>query len=176
MANYLVTGGAGFIGSHIARRLLKLGHHVTVIDNLSTGQVGNVPDGAELIIADLREPPRITGKYDAVLHLAAQVSAAVSFDNPRYDLENNLLATTNLLSWCEKNEIGRFIFASSMGVYGRCALVEALESGPCLPQSYYGIHKLAAEGYVRLYPARLNNMKIKIICVYLFCIRVPIIQ
>lgn len=143
MANYLVTGGAGFIGSHLAKRLLRDGHEVSVLDDFSAGSKKNIPEGAKLM--------GFWGKkFDAVFHLAAQCSQAVSFDDPRSDMQSNQMLTLDLLDWCEKCDIDRFIYTSSMAVYGHNAGAGPSEYSVCRPTSYYGVHKLASEGYIRL--------------------------
>jgi UDP-glucose 4-epimerase len=148
----LITGGAGFIGSHLARRLLSAGHSVTVIDNLSTGQKKNVPAGATLIRGDLSNKNILkkipSCEYDAVLHLAAQSSGEVSNEQPEYDLKVNTLSTLQLLKWCKDSGIPRFMYASSMAVYGDNPHLPVAESEPCHPLSFYGISKLSSEQYV----------------------------
>jgi len=118
----LITGGAGFIGSHLAASLLADGYGVVVADNLSTGRRENVPEGAELVEADLRRPADVDRiprrSYDAVLHLAGQCSGEKSFDDPLYDLEANAGSTLLLAEWAIENEIPAFVHASSMSVYG----------------------------------------------------------
>ncbi|MGE5832790.1 MAG: NAD-dependent epimerase/dehydratase family protein, partial [Methanomicrobiales archaeon] len=148
----LVTGGAGFIGSHLARRCLSLGHEVTVIDNLATGQRGNVPPGAAFIEGDIsdeatldRIPP---GRIDAVLHLAAQSSGEISDERPDLDLRVNTLGTLLLLSFCRRRGIPRFLYASSMAVYGDPPRNPVSEEVPCHPLSFYGISKRASELYI----------------------------
>jgi UDP-glucose 4-epimerase len=148
----LVTGGAGFIGSHLARRCLALGYDVTVIDNLATGKRGNVPPGAAFIEGDIsdgevlsRIPPR---RIDAVLHLAAQSSGEVSDEHPDLDLRVNTLGTLLLLTFCKKRGIPRFLYASSMAVYGDPPCNPVSEEEPCRPLSCYGISKRASELYI----------------------------
>lgn len=148
----LITGGAGFIGSHLAQRCLSMGCDVTIIDNLTTGQRENIPAGAVLIegdISDGRTLDRIpAGRIDAVLHLAAQSSGEISNEHPDLDLRVNTLGTLLLLSFCMRRGIPRFIYASSMAVYGDPARNPVSEGDPCRPLSFYGISKLASEMYV----------------------------
>jgi UDP-glucose 4-epimerase len=145
----LLTGGAGFIGSHLAAALLKKGLHVDIVDNLSTGKLENIPDGAQFLELDLRfengikELPR--KKYSAVLHLAGQSSGEKSFEDPVYDLDANARSTLLLSDWARKTGIGAFIYASSMGVYGQCEQQPVHESTEASPISYYGASKLGAE-------------------------------
>src|SRR5256885_5486431 len=102
----LVTGGAGFIGSHLAMRLLTEGWSVDIVDNLSTGYRENVPEGASLIRLDLSrddlQSALPSDRYDVVFHLAAQSSGEISFDDPSYDLRTNCQSTLLLLEWCKK--------------------------------------------------------------------------
>lgn len=148
----LVTGGAGFIGSHLTRRLLADGHRVSVVDNESTGRRGNVPVAAFYLRADVTrlaeiEPMFVEG-VDAVCHLAGQVSIIRSFSDPVVDLRTNVEGTLNVLQLCLRHKVPRLLYASSMTVYGNCATVPTPEAELCQPDSYYGITKHAAERYV----------------------------
>jgi UDP-glucose 4-epimerase len=155
MKKYLITGGAGFIGSYIARRLIDAENEVWIVDNLSTGSQDNIPKEAHFLKADLSQ--KITykrlpnEKFDAVFHLAAQSSGPISYYKPVYDLRANALATLLLLRWCYQKGLKRFLFASSMGVYGNLEKLPAKESDHCYPTSFYGITKLASEQYVQFY-------------------------
>jgi UDP-glucose 4-epimerase len=155
MKKYLITGGAGFIGSYIARRLIDAENEVWIVDNLSTGSQDNIPKEAHFLKADLSQ--KITykrlpnEKFDAVFHLAAQSSGPISYYKPVYDLRANALATLLLLRWCYQKGLKRFLFASSMGVYGNLEKLPAKESDRCYPTSFYGITKLASEQYVQFY-------------------------
>lgn len=148
----LVTGGAGFIGTHLCRRLLADGHAVVVVDNESTGRRENVPPGANFFRGDVTRPseiePAFAGGLDAVCHIAGQVSIIRSFSDPTLDLRTNVEGTLNVLQLCAKHKVPRLIHASSMTLYGDCKRVPTPESEPCQPDSYYGITKLAAERYV----------------------------
>ena len=150
----LVTGGAGFIGSALARRLLAEGHDVMIIDNLSTGKRSNVPNRATFIEADLSDPRSLklipAGRFDGVVHLAAQSSGAIGQANPYADMQANVGSTMLLSRWCLQKQVARFLYASSMTVYGRGNREPVDESVPCLPISYYGVSKLTAENYLRL--------------------------
>lgn len=149
----LITGGAGFIGSHLAKRLLSEGHSVTIIDNLATGSKKNVLSEATFIKADLCNKNVLnklpSKEYDAVLHLAAQSSGEVSNEQPEHDLKVNTLSTLQLLKWCKDSGIPRFVYASSMAVYGDAAHSPVSESDPCQPLSFYGISKISSEQYVQ---------------------------
>jgi UDP-glucose 4-epimerase len=158
----LVTGGAGFIGSHIVDAYIKEGHDVTVIDDLSTGRLENVNvKGCRFIQADIRDVQQMQslmdeyGPFDVVNHQAAQMSVSDSVRNPHMDIEINIMGTVNVLktfgSKCKK-----FIFASSGGtVYGEHDSPR-VERDPLEPVSPYGISKLACEKYVHMYSKMLN--------------------
>jgi UDP-glucose 4-epimerase len=150
----LVTGGAGFIGSALARRLIGEGHEVVVADNLSTGQPGNVPERATFVQLDLSEPEALSrlphGAYDAVAHLAAQSSGAIGQADPYADMRVNVGATLLLSRWAIDKGTRRFLYTSSMTVYGQGNREPLGEGSPCAPVSYYGAAKLASENYLRL--------------------------
>jgi UDP-glucose 4-epimerase len=150
----LVTGGAGFIGSCLTRRLLAAGHRVTVVDNLFTGQRNNIPEEAAFLEGDIGLPATIaalpTAGFDAVCHLAAQSSGAVSMEQPLYDFQTNATSTVLLARWCRRHGIPRLIYASSMAVYGNPESVPVSEAAPLCPVSYYGVSKLASEHVLRL--------------------------
>ena len=152
---YLITGGAGFIGSYLARRLLEHGDDVTIVDNLLTGSNLNVPDEAECIELDIGTPDafRRLPKHpvDAVLNLAAQSSGEISFERPEYDLTTNVVGTFNMLQSCKFTGTERFVFASSMSVYGAADETPVSEDRHQQPQSFYGASKLAGESYVNLF-------------------------
>lgn len=146
----LVTGGAGFIGSHIARKLLGLGMEVSVVDDLSMGRLENLPEGVRFFhgsVLDERLLKKALTGVDAVFHNAARVSIRNSFEAVYQDAETNVLGTVNLLRESGRAEIKKFIFASSMAVYGDSASASLGEESPKKPVSPYGISKLAAELY-----------------------------
>lgn len=152
---YLVTGGAGFVGSVLSHRLMTAGHSVTVVDDLSNGKRENIPAGASFLEMDLADEAayqQLTHfSFDAVIHCAAQSSNAVSFKNPKVDLAANQLATLNLLEFCRQQGVKRFLFTSSMSAYGKPKSFPTPETEPCCPDSFYAVHKLASEHYVRIY-------------------------
>src|SRR5262245_59986496 len=148
----LVTGGAGFIGSHVAAEVLAAGHQVVVVDNESTGRRENVPDGAVNIRGDVADAQELEQAFelqlDAVCHIAGQVSIIRSFTDPVADLRTNVQGTINILQLCRKYRVPRLIYASSMTNYGHTNVLPIPEDHPCEPTSYYGITKYAAERYV----------------------------
>ncbi len=151
--NILVTGGAGFIGSHIADGLIAQDHQVTIVDNLSTGRIENVPNAAEFIELDFctegMEKVFANGSFDAVYHLAAQIDVRISVRDPFADLQVNIGGSVKLLDLCRKYDVGKFIFASTGGaIYGEQETFPALESHPANPLSPYGIAKLSVEKYI----------------------------
>jgi UDP-glucose 4-epimerase len=150
----LVTGGAGFIGSHIAEAYLRDGWEVVVLDDLSRGHERNVPKGARFVRADIRSPEArrtvATGRFDVVNHHAAQIDVRVSVDRPAFDSEINVVGFVNLLEGAGEGGVKRVIFASSGGVvYGDPEVIPTPETAPKMPVSPYGVSKLAGEYYMR---------------------------
>src|SRR5262245_38961744 len=175
--NVLVTGGAGFIGSHLTERLLRDGHQVVVLDNEATGRRENVPAAAHYLKGNvaraeelepafapltLPSPPaaggegRVRGGLDAVCHIAGQVSLVRSFTDPVVDLRTNVEGTVNVLQMCLKYRVPRLLYASSMTVYGRTDILPTPETAACQPVSYYGITKYAGERYVHTTAERVD--------------------
>src|SRR5262245_19405133 len=150
ISHALVTGGAGFIGSHLARALLASGRKVTVLDNLSVGRRETVPDRARFVHGDIRDPGAVAEALigvDAVFHLAAQVTIRGSFERFYEDLDTNVMGTARLLQAVDPDAVKWFVLASSMAVYADVdaprPVVESHATGPLSP---YGIGKLTAEG------------------------------
>ena len=154
--NVLVTGGAGFIGSHVVDRFVQEGHQVSVIDNLSTGKRKNVNREAVLYKTNIcssrldrifkRERPVV------IVHLAAQVNVRRSTEDPMFDANVNILGTINLLQLSVKYGVRKIVFASSGGaVYGEQNQFPAPETHPTSPLSPYGISKLSCEYYLEYY-------------------------
>ena len=145
----IVTGGAGFIGSHVAEALVARGDEVHVLDDLTSGKPENVPAGAELHVADVREPDGVfdTVKPERVFHLAAQASVSVSVKEPRFDAEVNVLGTVAVLV-AALDHGAQVVFASTGGaIYGECER-PAREDDERRPLSPYGTSKLAGEEYL----------------------------
>jgi UDP-glucose 4-epimerase len=162
MPKSIVTGGAGFIGSHMAHRLLKEGHDVLVIDSLVTGKRSRVPADAGFVKADVCWDHDMNKAFeefqpDYVFHFAAQIDVRHSVIDPLADCEVNTVATVNLLEAARNVDVKRFLFASSGGaVYGGTN-PPYTEKSPCRPKSPYGMSKYAAEGYIDLY-RRLHDL------------------
>jgi len=158
MKRYLVTGAAGFIGSAIAQRLVDEGNEVWTIDNLSTGFRENIPKRVVFIEGDCQASESINQlgrtKFDAVIHFAGQSSGEISFDDPVYDLRTNTESTLRLIKFSLENNCKRFLYASSMSVYGEVEDKPITESHQTKPLSFYGVGKLASENYLRLYASK----------------------
>lgn len=154
--NVLVTGGAGFIGSHVSDAFLARGHRVWIVDNLSSGKRSNVPAGAELIVADIgdasvRDLFRDV-RFDLVSHHAAQIDVRISVADPARDARVNVLGLLNLTEAALETGVKRFVYVSSGGVvYGEPELRPTPESMPKSPLSPYGVTKLAGEYYLNYY-------------------------
>ena len=156
MATYLVTGVAGFIGAAVAKALLEQGHKVVGVDNLTTGYTENIPAGTDFYEAHCQDAglyanilPKLP--YAAIFHIAGQSSGEISFDDPVYDLRTNAESTLHLLKFALAVGCQRFIYASTMSVYGVKPDVPVKEDSEPRPQSFYGVGKLASEHYLRLY-------------------------
>lgn len=152
----IVTGGAGFIGSHLVDRLLDMGNRVAVIDNLSSGNKSNINKKAVFYKADISDFKKISGiflaeKPDLVFHFAALINARVSMDNPQEDARINVLGTLNILESCCKCKVKKVIFASSAAVYGEPDSFPVSENSLKMPINPYGVNKLAGEGYLNFY-------------------------
>jgi len=149
----LVTGGAGFIGSHVVGAYLAAGYHVTVLDDLSTGRIEHVPEGARFVEADVRSAEAralvAEGGFTLINHHAAQVDVGCSVADPVTDASVNLLGLLNLLQGAQAGGVRRVILASSGGaIYGDGAALPTDEGAPKLPASPYGVSKLASEYYL----------------------------
>ena len=155
--NILVTGGAGFIGSHLVRHLLAKGEQVTALDNLSTGLAENLPPEAKLVEMGILDEdlPKVVaaGAFDAIVHLAAQTMVDTSIKNPLLDTRENLLGTVQVLEAARAANVKRVIFASTAAVYGDVKEddLPVREAQPTLPLSFYGLSKLSVEKYLEMY-------------------------
>ena len=158
----LVTGGAGFIGSHIVDALLAAGHEAAALDNLSTGDKANLPSDVPLYEVDIRDDAAVAQAFDdfrpeAVSHQAAQMSVSKSMAEPKYDAECNILGLLNVLQNAQRVDANRFVFASSGGVLYGDVETPADESHPADPISPYGISKWVGEQYLKFF-ARTHGM------------------
>ncbi len=150
MANILVTGGAGFIGSHVTEALLARGHVVTVLDDLSGGFVDNVIQPARFVQGSIIDNKLIeqlfsAEKFDFVYHLAAYAAEGLSHFIKRFNYTNNLIGSVNLINASIKHDIKCFVFTSSIAVYGASPQLPMTEETPPHPEDPYGIAKLAVE-------------------------------
>lgn len=151
---YLVTGGAGFIGSHLVEALLAQGSEVIVLDNLSTGIKKNVPDKARLVVGHAGDPALLDELLPGcagIFHLAAVSSVQASLDRPIEVHEDNLTATLALLEAARRHHVPRFVFSSSAAVYGDTQGNVAKESMTPNSLSHYAVQKLAGEYYCQVY-------------------------
>ena len=154
----LLTGGAGFIGSHVAEALLERGHEVALVDDLSSGKRANVPEGAVFYEADVRAgcgEVFVGFRPEALSHQAAQMDVRRSVREPDFDADVNVIGTVRLLQNCVRHDVSRVVFASTGGaVYGEQREFPAPEDHPQYPVSPYGVSKLAGERYLHYYHAQ----------------------
>lgn len=154
--NIAVTGGAGFIGSHIVDLLTENGHRVTVLDNLSSGTTEFIHPDAEFIKIDIREKDRLQKifdmhKFEAVYHEAAQTMVPVSVDNPYFDADENIMGLLSVLEAARKTGTRKVIFASSAAIYGDNGSLPLKETEAPAPTAFYGLTKWMTEKYLALY-------------------------
>ncbi|AJQ27710.1 NAD-dependent epimerase/dehydratase family protein [Pelosinus fermentans] len=151
----LVTGGAGFIGSHVVDKLIQEKCQVVIIDNLSTGLRENINPAASFIQLDIRSDEIftifMTEKFDFVIHLAAQTMVHKSLEMPDYDCDINILGTVNILEACRKMNVKRIVFSSTAAVYGNVTTLPVVETSQKAPTSFYGLSKFTCENYLSLY-------------------------
>jgi UDP-glucose 4-epimerase len=169
----LVSGGAGFIGSHLVEALLGRGDTVVVIDDFSSGTKDNLPaaDGLQVIEFRLGQDfPRDIGEsvVDAVVHLAGLPSVSASWERPAEAHERNLTTMISLIGLCGRWKFPRFVFASSAAVYGLPLTLPIPETAPCRPLSPYGLQKLAGEKYLELFCEQkgLSGVALRLFNVY----------
>ena len=149
MQKVIVTGGAGFIGSHVVDTLIKQGIEVIILDNLSTGKKENINPKATFIECDLTKDKPLFRDVDVVFHLAATPQVQYSMENPTDN--NNIDSLINILELSKKSGVKKFIFSSSSSVYGNPNYVPINENHPTNPLSPYALHKLVGEQYCKLY-------------------------
>ena len=153
----LVTGGAGFIGSHLMRKLQNVGYEAVALDNLSTGLRENLLPDMKLVVMDVHdkavEDLFQKERFDAVVHLAAQTLVSDSMIDPENDMYQNVAGTVRILECCRKYEVKRVIFSSSAAIYGDVdeKALPISETLPQTPLSFYGLTKKTAENYLELY-------------------------
>jgi UDP-glucose 4-epimerase len=157
MTKVLVTGGAGFIGSHVVDALISLGYEAVVIDNLTAGKLENIHNKARLYPIDINDNKLgdifTKEKPDYVIHLAAQTQVTKSITNPRFDAEVNINGTISLLQQCVQHRTKKLVFSSSGAVYGHSQRLPIKEEEMARPASFYGLSKYAAELYIQLFGA-----------------------
>lgn len=159
--NILVTGGAGFIGSHLIDLLLDKGHRVTCVDNLYLGRIENIEhqfQNKDFIFhkADVLDFPKLNrlfkkGNFQAVFHLVANSDIKQSSVKTDLDLKLNLMTTFNVLEAMRKNGVKKIVFASTSAIFGETTKIITEDMGPLIPISFYGASKLAAEAYISVY-------------------------
>ncbi len=156
----LVTGGAGFIGFHLCKKLTDLGLDVTIYDNLSSGKMDNIKDvpKAKFVKGDILDLKKLCGleKSDVIFHLAAQVVVPYSMENPTEDFETNARGTLNVLEKARKDD-SRLVFASSAAVYGNPTQLPTPESYGLHPFSCYGLSKVVGEEYCQIYAMQYGS-------------------
>jgi UDP-glucose 4-epimerase len=155
LSNYLVTGAAGFIGAALAKQFIEQGSKVVTIDNLSTGFRESIPEGVIFIEGNCQDESIINQlnsyQFDAIFHIAGQSSGEISFEDPVYDLQTNAQSTLLLLQYALKTNCKKFIYASTMSVYGVQPDMPVTEEASTLPKSFYAVGKLASEYYLNIY-------------------------
>ena len=155
----LVTGGAGFIASHVVDKLIELKHHVCIVDNLFNGKEDNINDKATFYKCDITEMEKLkivfkVEKPEVVIHHAAQIDIQISIEKPVFDAEVNIIGTINILECCREFGVRKIIYPSSASVYGEPRYLPVEENHEINPISFYGISKHTPEYYIKAY-ARL---------------------
>lgn len=158
--HFIVTGGAGFIGSHLTEQLLSEGHRVTVVDNLTTGRLENLPKHPRLTFLQkdilICQPEDFTDKVDGIAHLAAISSVTESLYRPLEAHHNNLSTTLAVIQLCQALTIPKLVFASSASVYGNLTQLPISEEQKTSPMSPYGLQKLVSEQYASMFAKQLG--------------------
>lgn len=171
MRYVLVTGAAGFIGAAVARALQEDGFTVVTVDNLTTGFESNIPPGVIFVKGNCQDANIIESlaqyKFEGIFHIAGQSSGEISFDNPIYDLESNASSTLLLLKLALKIGCTKFMYASTMSLYGYLGEHTVSEDEEKSPKSFYGVGKLASEHYLRLYAQYgINSFAMRLFTIY----------
>ncbi len=171
--NILVAGGAGFIGSHLADKLIASGNNVVIVDNFSTGKKENVNPAAKIFNLDIRDKEGLKSvfadsQFDFVIHQAAKINLNVMLEDTAEDVTNSVLGTLNILNCCNEFKVKKLIYASSVAVYGRSKKLPAAETDELIPIYSYGIAKKCAEEYIKYFSDyyRLNYTILRYANVY----------
>ena len=167
MKRILVTGGAGFIGSHVADALVAAGHEVAVLDNLSTGRREFVPPAAHFFPYDIKAQESfaliVDWRPQVIIHHAAQMSVRLSVEDPVFDAQENIFGSLNLFQAAIKAGVEKIIFASTGGaIYGDQAPIPAVETDKAMPECPYGVAKLAIEHYLHFYHREFGILPISL--------------
>lgn len=166
MSKVLVTGGAGFIGSHVIEKLFSKGYEIVVVDNFVTGRRSNIKSNIKVLDIDINsEKMRNVFQEllpEFVIHLAAQTSVSSSVKSPKKDAQTNIIGTVNLLELCKEFSVKKIIYTSSAAVYGNNEHLPILENYPLVPTSPYGISKLVGENYIKIFN-RLHHINYSIL-------------
>jgi len=151
----LVTGGAGFIGSHLSDQLINYGHDIVIIDDLSSGKVENINPRAKFYRLNLNDNSLVqvfaVEKPQVICHLAAQINVGVSQQEPCLDADSNIMGTLKILTYAIKYKVQKIVFTSSAAIYGNPLYLPVNEEHPALPLSFYGLSKYTAECYIRMF-------------------------
>lgn len=169
MKKILITGVAGFIGSHVAKRFLIEGYEVFGVDDLSTGNIQNVPERVTFIegnLSEIKVIKSLPSESLVIIHLAGQSSGEISFDDPISDLNKNVVSTLRLIEYGIANRAPLMLYGSSMSVYGNPATPNPSEDAICNPLSCYGIGKLMSEKYLSIYADQLPSISMRMFNVY----------
>lgn len=173
MKTALVTGGAGFIGSHLSERLLKEGYKVKILDNFSTGKSENLlhleSSNLEIVEGDVRDEAlvkKVVKGVDLVFHLAALTSVPLSFEKPKLFEEVNVQGSFNVIDAAIEEEVEKFVFSSSSAVYGDTQNLPVSEEEPLKPLSPYASSKLAVERYLETQKNRIKSVSLRLFNLY----------
>ena len=165
----LITGVAGFIGSALAKKFINEGYSVLGIDNLSTGILQRIPKEVDFIKFDLSKSgfeKKIDKDIKYVLHLSGQSSGEISFENPIDDLKKNTCSTLNLINFFKNLHLKKFLYASSMSVYGDQTKQPVKETFYLKPNSCYAVGKIASEQYLDIYKKKIPYINMRMFNVY----------
>ncbi|MDB9983528.1 NAD-dependent epimerase/dehydratase family protein [Candidatus Pelagibacter sp.] len=164
----LVTGAAGFIGTKLCIKLSEFGFTVIAVDDLSSGNIKNLPSKIKFYKLDLSKSKNINKipKCKFILHLAGQSSGEKSFDSPTIDLKKNTITTLNLIKYGIKCKSKKIIYASSMSIYGNISADKISEMSHAAPMSCYGVSKLASEKYLQVFSNKLPYIIFRMFNVY----------